>query len=398
MERRYIVVAGACLTQFTVIGMLFSFGLLFKTFEAEFGWSRMVLSTCSALAFLAMGILAIVAGRLSDRYGPKWVLGISGALFGFGFGLISLVNEPWHLFVIFGVFIGLGMSTHDVVTLSTIARWFEGRRGLMSGVVKVGTAFGQIVLPPVAALLIVTLGWRPAVALLGVLAFVLLVIAALAMKIPDIRQTPNPSQDVSGLTFQQARKTRLFWQLCLIQFLFFPTLMTVPVHLAVHGMDLGMTAGRAALLLSVLGGASIVGRLVMGGGADRFGGKNAYILSFVLLLASLVGLVATSAHLPLFLIVALYGVTHGGFFTLVSPVVAEYFGMQAHGSIFGTILFCGTLGGSIGPILAGRVFDLTGSYQPSFIRLGVLALIGLVVVFYLPITDAATTGELAADQ
>ena len=398
MERRYIVVAGACLTQFTVIGMLFSFGLLFKTFEAEFGWSRMVLSTCSALAFLAMGILAIVAGRLSDRYGPKWVLGISGALFGFGFGLISLVNEPWHLFVIFGVFIGLGMSTHDVVTLSTIARWFEGRRGLMSGVVKVGTAFGQIVLPPVAALLIVTLGWRPAVALLGVLAFVLLVIAALAMKIPDIRQTPNPSQDVSGLTFQQARKTRLFWQLCLIQFLFFPTLMTVPVHLAVHGMDLGMTAGRAALLLSVLGGASIVGRLVMGGGADRFGGKNAYILSFVLLLASLVGLVATSAHLPLFLIVALYGVTHGGFFTLVSPVVAEYFGMQAHGSIFGTILFCGTLGGSIGPILAGRVFDLTGSYRPSFIGLGVLALIGLVVAFYLPITDAATTGELAADQ
>ena len=398
MERRYIVVAGACLTQFTVIGMLFSFGLLFKTFEAEFGWSRMVLSTCSALAFLAMGILAIVAGRLSDRYGPKWVLGISGALFGLGFGLISLVNEPWHLFVIFGVFIGLGMSTHDVVTLSTIARWFEGRRGLMSGVVKVGTAFGQIVLPPVAALLIVTLGWRPAVALLGVLAFVLLVIAALAMKIPDIRQTPNPSQDVSGLTFQQARKTRLFWQLCLIQFLFFPTLMTVPVHLAVHGMDLGMTAGRAALLLSVLGGASIVGRLVMGGGADRFGGKNAYILSFVLLLASLVGLVATSAHLPLFLIVALYGVTHGGFFTLVSPVVAEYFGMQAHGSIFGTILFCGTLGGSIGPILAGRVFDLTGSYQPSFIGLGVLALIGLVVAFYLPITDAATTGELAADQ
>ena len=84
----------------------------------------MVLSTCSALAFLVMGILAVVVGRLSDLYGPKWVLGISGALFGLGFSLISLVREPWHLFLIFGVFIGLGMSTHDVVTLSTIARWF----------------------------------------------------------------------------------------------------------------------------------------------------------------------------------------------------------------------------------------------------------------------------------
>ena len=92
MERRYIFVAGACLTQFTVIGMLFSFGLLFKTFEAEFGRSRMVLSTCSALAFLAMGIKAIVAGRLSDRCGPKRVLGINGPWF--GFGLISLVSKP----------------------------------------------------------------------------------------------------------------------------------------------------------------------------------------------------------------------------------------------------------------------------------------------------------------
>ena len=131
--------------------------------------------------------------------------------------------------------------------------------------------------------------------------------------------------------------------------------------------------------------------------ADRFGGKNAYILSFVLLLASVVGLVATTAHLPLFLIVALYGVTHGGFFTLVSPVVAEYFGMRAHGYIFGTILLCGTLGGSVGPILAGRVFDLTGSYQPSFISLGLLALIGLVLAFYLPYPKAATTAKLGAE-
>ena len=106
---------------------------------------------------------------------------------------------------------------------------------------------------------------------------------------------------------------------------------------------------------------------------------------------SLVGLVAITAHLPLFLIVALYGVSHGGFFTIVSPVVAEYFGMRAHGSIFGIILFCGTIGGSIGPILAGRIFDLTGRCQPSFIGLGVLACLGLALVFYLP-----TPGAVAA--
>jgi MFS family permease len=102
------------------------------------------------------------------------------------------------------VFIGLGMNTHDVVTLSEIAYWFEGWRGIVFGVVKVGTAFGQISLLPLSAFLIVSLGWRPAVAMLGVLSFVLLVSAALAIKTPDLKQTPETAQAASGLTFQQA--------------------------------------------------------------------------------------------------------------------------------------------------------------------------------------------------
>jgi MFS-type transporter involved in bile tolerance (Atg22 family) len=81
----------------------------------------------------------------------------------------------------------------------------------------------------------------------------------------------------------------------------------------------------------------------------------------------------------------------------VSRAEAEYFGMRAHGSIFGTNLFCGTLGGPIGPILVGRVLYLTSSYQPSFISLGLLALIGLVLAFYLSYPKAATTGKLGAE-
>ena len=93
MQPRYLVVIGACVTQFTVIGSFFSFGLLFKTFEVEFGWSRTVLSSCSAVAFLVMGVLAIAAGRLSDKYGPKRVLAVSGLLFGLGYALISQVTQ-----------------------------------------------------------------------------------------------------------------------------------------------------------------------------------------------------------------------------------------------------------------------------------------------------------------
>ena len=94
---------------------------------------------------------------MNDRFGPRIVLAISGTAYGIGFILLSQVSAPWQMFVIFGVFMAMGLGAHDVVTLSTIARWFDKRRGIMSGVVKTGTALGQVMVPPLAALLLFTL-------------------------------------------------------------------------------------------------------------------------------------------------------------------------------------------------------------------------------------------------
>ena len=144
IDPRYAVVAGACLTQFVIVGLMFSYSIFFKTFEEEFGWSRTTLSAALSLAFVMMGLLAGVMGHLGDRLSPRLMLAINGILYGLGFALISQVSEPCQLFARFAIFIGLGMSTHDVVTLSTVARYFDKRRGIMTGVVKTGTAAGQI--------------------------------------------------------------------------------------------------------------------------------------------------------------------------------------------------------------------------------------------------------------
>lgn len=390
-DPRYIVLFGAGLTQFIVIGMLFSFGLFLPSFEAELGWSRTFLSTCTALAFFVMGVLAMPGGRLSDALGPRIVLACTGTLYGIGFVLMSQVTAQLQLLVIFGTLIGLGLSSHDVVTLSTIARWFPRRRGIMSGVVKVGTAVGQIALPPVAALLIVAYGWRTAFLILGITTSVLLLIAALTMQRPPA-PAAGTSRIITGASFAEARRgpgARVFWTLCATQFLFFPALMSVPLHLAVHGMDLGMTQTLAATMLSVIGAASIAGRLIMGALVDRIGGKMAYTLCLLVLLVSLTALILTTTHGGLFVVVAVYGFGHGALFVVVSPTVAEYFGMRAHGAIFGTVLFFGTLGGSVGPILTGWVFDSFGSYTPAFITLALSAAIALVLVRTLPRPEVA---------
>lgn len=398
-DPRYAIVFGACLTQFTVIGLLFSYGLFFKTFEVEFGWSRTTLSGCASLAFFMMGVLATGLGYLSDRLGPAPVLGMTGLLFGLGFALISLVSEPWHLFAIFGLFIGLGMSTHDVVTLSSVARWFDKRRGMMTGVVKTGTAIGQVVVPPVAALIMAGFGWRTAAVLLGGLAAVLLLIAAFLMRGPAGRSdvtlktgevTPTAGakakveEPVAGGDFRSVTRTRVFWTLCAIQFLFLPTLTTIPLHIAVHGMDLGMGAAQAAILLSTVGAASVVGRLTIGAFSDRIGGKQGFVLCFLPLIASLVALLAIDTPWLLFAAIALYGFGHGGLFTIVAPTIAEFFGTRAHGAIFGAIVFFGTIGGALGPILTGWIFDVTGSYDPAFMTLAGMAVLGLILVLSLP--------------
>jgi MFS family permease len=356
----------------------------FKELELEFGWSRTILSSCLAIAFLSMGILAIIGGRLTDKYGPSLVLGVSGVLYGLGFALISQISEPWHLFLIFATFIGLGLSTHDVATLSTIVHWFPKGRGFITAIVKIGTAFGQMLLPIIAAFLIINFEWRLTTIIIGLTAACLLLLSAFLIKSPKKLNHKDSKRSSDGIVFSIASKSPIFKKLCMIQFLYFPTLVTIPTHIAVHGTDLGMSQTKAAFLLSAIGAASVIGRLSVGFFLDKIGGKKSYLFCFTPILISLLIFIFTTNHVILFIFVSLYGFAHGALFVVVSPTIAEYFGLRDHASLFGIIVFCGTVGGAIGPILAGGIFDLTESYNLAFITLFTLVTLSTIVVLTLP--------------
>lgn len=108
------------------------------------------------------------------------------------------------------------------------------------------------------------------------------------------------------------------------------------------------------------------------------------MLCLLPLIASLIAFLFVETTSLLFAAVALYGFAHGGLFTVVSPTIAQYFGTRAHGMLFGTIVFFGTLGGAFGPILAGWIFDVTGTYFQAFGILATLAATGLVLALFLP--------------
>lgn len=396
----YNIVASGFLIQGVTIGAMFTYGVFFKEFQAVFGWSRALISGASSLAFLMMGVGGIVAGTLNDRMGPRVIMTVSGISLGLGYLLMSGLTAPWQLYLLYGGLVGVGFCTHDVITLSTVARWFVRRRGMMSGLVKVGTGAGQFLVPLIASMLISGIGWRSAYLVIGGVSLGLLVAAAQVLRrdpqgmglLPDGQHIDAGKQksrkEAHGISLGQAVRTLPFWTLCITEFAVFFCLLTTIVHIVPHARDLGLPPATAAAVLSIIGGISMLGRIVMGSANDRIGGRRSLLVCLAILISSLVWLQLSDRSWMLFLFAVVYGFGHGGLFTVMSPTVAEYFGTAAHGQLFGLVLFSGTLGGSVGPLLAGYLYDRNDSYSIAFFLLTTLAVMGLILILFLrPVSE-----------
>jgi MFS family permease len=147
-----------------------------------------------------------------------------------------------------------------------------------------------------------------------------------------------------------------------------------------YTVDLGYSTSFSALILAVIGGTSIAGRFVLGTIGDRTGKKRAILLSFIILIMAFIWLQVTERLWQLFVFAVVYGFAHGGFYALISPVVAEFFGLRSHGLIFGVIVFVSSIGGASGPLVAGNIYDLSASYNIAFLILMELSLIGFISV------------------
>jgi MFS family permease len=398
----YRIAAACFVIQAVNLGGLFTFGVLFPELENEFGWSRTAISGATSFAFLVMGGGAVLMGRAGDRFGPRAVLSVAGVLFGLGYALLYRIESTWELYLFYGLLVGAGLAAHDVSTLSTIARWFVRRRGLMTGVVKAGAGIGQVVAPITAAAMIAGLGWRLTCLIFGITALAVLVGAAqmvrrnpasLGLKpdgeapdVPDssVHQTDGAEQPEAGATMKEAFGSKTLWILCLAKFCDLFCLFTVVVHIVPFAVDNGMAPAVAAGILSTIGAMSILGRLLLGGAYDRFGARRSLLACFAILAASLVLLQFASSAWSLFLFAVIYGPAHGGFFTITSPSVAEYFGTRTHGTLFGLVVSCGTFGATLGPIVAGGLFDGFGSYSAAFALLLGISLLGVAVASMLP--------------
>jgi MFS family permease len=376
----YLMVALSFVIQAVGWGIHNSYGVFLMPLVKEFGWTRAIVAGAGSVSVIVNGAGSIFNGGMNDRVGPRIIMTGCGLLMGAGYMLMSGIDSIWEIYLFYGLIVGMGVSGTDVVLLSTVARWFHVKRGIMSGVIKVGTGLGMVIVPLFITLLIRTFSWRTCFFILGVIILATYVtLAQFLVRDPALRkqhpdnllplESTGTTRREGGVSFRHALTTRQFWSLCLITGLVGSCTYTVMFHIIPHLIDLGIPPVKAATVLSTVGGVSIIGRLIMGATADRIGSKKAMMISFALLFAGLCLLSWAKTLWMFYIFAVIHGFAHGGFYTLMSPTVAEFFGTRSHGVIFGAVLFSATIGGAIGPFGAGHLFDVTNTYRVVFLIL-----------------------------
>jgi MFS family permease len=388
----YIVVAVAFLIMVVSWGLYFVFGVFFNPILEEFGWTRAMTSGAFSISSVLQGVLGIAMGGLTDRFGPRVVVTFCGAFLGLGYLLMSQIDTLWQLYLFYGVIIGTAMGGLWVPLLSSVARWFTGRRSLMTGIVVSGLTIGQLFAPPVVNWLITTYGWRLSFIILGSITLIAVVSAAQFLR-------RNPSQmgqfsnsenegkeeglisDTKAFTLREAIQTTQFWLVSITVFCFGYGAFAITVHIVPHVTELGISAESAANILAVNGGVGIFGNFVLGGiMGDRIGNRNAFVVGFVLMVASLFWLVFVREIVMLYLFAIVFGLALGSMGTSESPLIASLFGLRSHGMIYGVVGLGFTAGGAVGPVMSGYLFDLKGDYQLAFLSCTMLGVVGLISV------------------
>jgi MFS family permease len=390
----YTVVATAFSIMFVMFGAYYSFGVFFKPLLAEFGWTRAMTSGAFSLSFILTGLFGVLAGKLTDKFGPRLVATACSLFLGLGYMLVSQTGAVWQFYLYYGVIVAIGMSSAVVPLQSTVARWFVKRRGTMTGIIVAGIGVGMLVMPVVANSIISAYGWRNSYLIVGITVLVLVIIAAQFLKRDPgkIGQLPYGGNDLTEeedsmypeSSLRAALRTWQFWILTVALLCFTMAEGTVMVHIVPHAIDIGLSPINATLTLTLIGGVSIPGRIIMGSASDRIGSKRAWLICLALLSASLFWLLVARDLWMLYLFAVIFGFGYGGLSVLISPIVAEHFGLSSHGVIMGVVIMIGgTAGMAIGPVVAGHVFDITSSYQTAFWIYSVISVVGLVLMFLL---------------
>jgi len=384
-----------------------TFSVFYPALVDEFGWSRADTAIIFSINVLVYGIVAPFAGALADRFRPRYVLAAGAVLMGAGTAACSVATAPGHFYLLYGVVAAIGLSVAGWAPVATLlTNWFHRRRALVFGIL--GAAFGSsLVASYLAQYLITMFGWRTAYVSIGL--FIALLVAP--MCIIFVRRTPADKglfpdgmtrEEAAALTqstevhadsgwhsrkwtLGAAMRTRQFWLLFTIWLVSMGIVEQIAIsHHVYFYLDVGYAPLTAATFFSLFGVSFALGN-VSGAISDHIG-RERFFIPACLACAGFVSLYslmrdATTMWLPL-VIATGFGLTFGSLCCVLNATLADLFQGEHYGRIVGCMIAGFGAGGTISPWLAGRLHDVTDSYQITY-GLLVASLLATAVMFWL---------------
>jgi MFS family permease len=393
----WYVLATSFFLLFFQSGGRFSFGIMFKPMAAELGWNRTSISSTYFLNTVFFALTLSLAGKLYDRYGPRWVILVSTVLLAAGYISTSQVYSLWQFHLFYGVLTAVGIGGASVPLIAALmSKWFARRKGLAISLALSGYCLGQFVLVPIINWFVLTYGWRFSYVLLG---FIILAANALVLTVikgdpedmglkpygydlVDAAAAPekpnNTIPQPNDLSLMQASKTGSFWFFLLFMFICGSGDFLVAAHLVPLVTDYSVSPTSAANMMAWFGLMSMGGILIAGPASDLIGNKIPIALTFVLRLILFLMVLKYPSPITFYVFAVGFGFTLLITAPLTTTLVGRLYGFTHMGLISGFITTIHHLGGGFWAFMGGVLFDKTGSYQITFALSAALAVIAII--------------------
>ena len=384
---QYKVAATGFLSLFSIVGIMF-YGLpfFFDFWVKEFGWSRATVTSGNVAGKVIIGpLFGFAAGWFVDRFGPRKLM-LSGILMA-GLAVIGLstMQSLWQ-FYSFYLLMALGyMCGGPLPNQVLTSRWFNKSRGKAMGIAYLGIGVGGMLVPHIAKWLNMRMDWRSSLVVLGILMIAIAFPMAWFVKENPATSNTAVKTNEPQIAFKSIFRNPSFYLLAIGSMCSIGAVAGVSQNLKLFfSLDLKYSQGEAANVMSMVLGASIIGRLLMGWLADRFAKKYVMILIYSLVTISIILLHYASSPGIIYVFAIIFGIGLGGDYMIIPLMAAELFGVKVMGRVMGLVLTVDGLGEAFGPILAGGLRDKTGSYAVGFTALIILSIVGTIAIALLP--------------
>lgn len=372
----------------------FGFTAFFEPIQREFNWSYTQISLATSIRGLEMSIFAPIVGFLVDRFGSRKLLFSGTTIIGIGLILLSFTQSlPMFYLCILLISFGAG-GCASVVTMTAVVIWFKKKVGLALGIMACGFGAGGLIIP-VIVYLIDSSGWRLTLIFLGAGMWCLGI--PLSLVVRERPEEPGLSEDESVTelpgtsgrkdgsekrkeAFLEIIRKRYFLYIVIAEAVRFMAVNAVVTHLMPYLSIMGMSRTASGAVAASLPLTSIVGRLGFGWWSDRFDKRIVWATSFFLMSSGVFAFCYVKSFWILLLFVLLFAPGFGGGMVMRGAILQEYFGIASFGKMLGILLGFGSIGGIVGPTLAGWVFDTMGSYKPVWYGLSALSAAAIFLI------------------